>query len=94
MAILGQVFTPFPVFFEIRPNCSRMGLAIFPDSGGRVRIFILHFTPVVGIKRRARLTQSAHDFSFVSPLPAGLSSVTFGFGLSLTPKGWRGGDTT
>jgi hypothetical protein len=91
MAILGQVFTPFPVFFEIRPNCSRMGLAIFPDSGGRVRIFILHFTPVVGIKRRARLTQSAHDFFLRVATSSRVKQCNFWLWLVAGPEGlaWR-----
>jgi hypothetical protein len=61
MAILGQIFAQFPVFFEIGLIWVAFVLEIFPDSGGRVRIFILLFTPVLGIKRRARLSLKAHD---------------------------------
>uniref|UniRef100_UPI0019543FF1 hypothetical protein n=1 Tax=Enterobacter asburiae TaxID=61645 RepID=UPI0019543FF1 len=36
---------------------------IFPDNPGKARIFILHFTPLLGIKRRARLIKKAHGAS-------------------------------
>ncbi len=47
-------------------------LEIFPDTAGRVRIFVLLFSPLLGIKRGARLLKKALDARIVSPLPAGL----------------------
>jgi hypothetical protein len=80
-------------------------VAIFPAIRGNSPIFILHFSRLIGIKRRARLIKKAHEAHLVTPLPAGLSSLflqksaaVFGtccgmssFGLSLARIGavWR-----
>src|SRR5690606_25855726 len=55
MAILGHFFTRFPVFFESTPVALKTRLEIFQDTAGNVRIYALHFSPLVGIKRGARL---------------------------------------
>ena len=63
-AILGHIFTSLPVFFEIARILLQLRLEIFPDTGGKLHIYILHFRWVIGIKRRARLIQkSTHHFS-------------------------------
>jgi len=54
----------------------------FSWQWGKKAFFILLFHLVIGIKRRARLIKKAHGIAAVSPLPAGLSSVFNGFGLS------------
>ena len=72
MAILGHFFTRFPVFFESALTVLKTRVEIFADTAGNVRIYILLFTSLLGIKRGARLLQKAHDVFVVSPLPAGL----------------------
>ncbi|WP_156123964.1 hypothetical protein [Enterobacter sp. Bisph1] len=54
----------------------------FSWQWGEYSFFILHFHPVIGIKRRARLIKKSARQITVSPLPAGLSSEFNGFGLS------------
>ncbi len=61
MAILGQNFIAFPHFFDITRINGKSVVKIFPDNPGKARIFILHFTPLLGIKRRARLIKKAHE---------------------------------
>lgn len=61
MAILGQNFIAFPHFFDITRINGKSVVEIFPDNPGKARIFILHFTPLLGIKRRARLIKKAHE---------------------------------
>ena len=61
MAILGQNFIAFPHFFDIARINGKSVVEIFPDNPGKARIFILHFTPLLGIKRRARLIKKAHE---------------------------------
>ncbi|EFC53931.1 hypothetical protein ENTCAN_08912 [Enterobacter cancerogenus ATCC 35316] len=34
-------------------------LEIFPDAAGNARIFVLHFSPLLGIKRGARLLKKS-----------------------------------
>ena len=63
MAILGQNFIAFPHFFDIARINGKSVVEIFPDNSGKTRIFILHFTPLLGIKRRARLIKTAHEHS-------------------------------
>lgn len=75
MAILGQNFIAFPHFFDIARINGKSVVEIFPDNSGKTRIFILHFTPLLGIKRRARLIKKAHEAHLVTPLPAGLSTL-------------------
>ena len=45
-----------------------------PFAATRPFLFLL-FTPLLGIKRRARLIKKAHEAHLVTPLPAGLSSL-------------------
>ncbi|ANG94090.2 hypothetical protein A8A57_17455 [Lelliottia amnigena] len=54
-AILGQFFARFPVFFDFGLTLLIFLLEIFPDGGDNVRNYLLLFTPVLGIKRGARL---------------------------------------
>jgi len=72
MAILGHFFALLPVFFDEALMALKSKLEIFPDAAGRVRIFVLLFSPLLGIKRGARLLKKALDARIVSPLPAGL----------------------
>jgi hypothetical protein len=58
-AILGQNFIAFPHFFDVARINGKSGVEIFPDNPGKRRIFILHFTPLLGIKRRARLIKKS-----------------------------------
>lgn len=74
-AILGQNFVAFPHFFDITRINGKSAVEIFPDNPGKARIFILHFSPLLGIKRRARLIKKAHEDHLVTPLPAGLSTL-------------------
>ncbi|MGF6102901.1 hypothetical protein [Enterobacter sp. A4] len=55
MAILGHFFARFPVFFESSLTALKWRLEIFPDAAGNTRIFVLLFSPLLGIKRGARL---------------------------------------
>ncbi|WP_187360807.1 hypothetical protein [Enterobacter asburiae] len=55
MAILGHFFARFPVFFDSSLTALKLLLAIIPDGTGNTRIYLLLFTPVLGIKRGARL---------------------------------------
>ncbi|KTH68082.1 hypothetical protein ASV19_20915 [Enterobacter cloacae subsp. cloacae] len=55
MAILGHFFARFPVFFDDALTELNSLLEIFPDAPGNPRIYLLLFTPVLGIKRGARL---------------------------------------
>lgn len=75
MAILGQILIPFPAFFDVLRICEKRQVAIFPANHRHAHIFILLFTPLLGIKRRARLIKKAHEKHLVTPLPAGLSSL-------------------
>ena len=61
MAILGQFLSPFPAFFDGGRIYGKTRLANFPDNRANAHIFILHFTPLLGIKRRARLIKKAHE---------------------------------
>ncbi|RRE68652.1 DUF2684 family protein [Klebsiella pneumoniae] len=54
-AILGQILSPFPAFFDGGRIYGKTRLAKFPDNRANRHIFILLFTPLLGIKRRARL---------------------------------------
>lgn len=75
MAILGQILIPFPAFFDVDRIDEKEWVAIFPAIRGNWPIFILHFSRLIGIKRRARLIKKAHEAHLVTPLPAGLSSL-------------------
>ena len=75
MAILGQFLSPFPAFFDGGRIYGKTRLANFPDNRANAHIFILLFTLLLGIKRRARLIKKAHEAHLVTPLPAGLSSL-------------------
>ncbi|MDM2734693.1 hypothetical protein OGY35_04815 [Citrobacter sp. Ct235] len=55
MAILGHFFTRFPLFFESGLTVLKTLVEIFTDTAGNVRIYVLLFYRVVGIKRGARL---------------------------------------
>jgi hypothetical protein len=55
MAILGHFFARFPVFFDSPLTELKTALEIFPDGTGNTRIFVLLFSPLLGIKRGARL---------------------------------------
>ncbi|WP_234084491.1 hypothetical protein [Enterobacter quasiroggenkampii] len=55
MAILGHFFTRFPVFFDSSLTQWKLLLAKIPDGAGNTRIFVLLFSPLLGIKRGARL---------------------------------------
>ncbi|EJC0565480.1 hypothetical protein MX054_002281 [Enterobacter cloacae] len=57
MAILGHFFARFPVFFDSSLTALKWLLEIFPDAVGNARIFVLLFSPLLGIKRGARLIQ-------------------------------------
>ncbi|AWA32324.1 TPA: DUF2684 family protein [Klebsiella pneumoniae] len=59
-AILGQILSPFPAFFDGGRIYGKTRLAKFPDNRANRHIFILLFTPLLGIKRRARLIKKAH----------------------------------
>ena len=59
-AILGQILSPFPAFFDGGRIYRKTRLANFPDNRANLHIFILLFTPLLGIKRRARLIKKAH----------------------------------
>ena len=52
MAILGQFFTLFPLFFESCLILLKTGLEIFPDNAGILRIYLLQFSAIVGYKTR------------------------------------------
>jgi hypothetical protein len=54
-AILGHFFARFPVFFDSSLTALKWRLEIFPDAAGSSRIFVLLFSPLLGIKRGARL---------------------------------------
>jgi hypothetical protein len=58
-AILGHFFALFPAFFEIAPTALKRQLEIFPDTAGNAHIYILLFTCLLGIKRRARLRHNS-----------------------------------
>ncbi|MGL5699137.1 MAG: hypothetical protein ACRCYL_07735 [Kluyvera sp.] len=88
MAILGQLFTSFPVFFEIEYIHLIYMMEIFPDTVGNLHIYILHFCWVIGIKRRARLIPKKHTVFSVSPLPAGLKLLLWLL-VRLTGRPWR-----
>ena len=75
MAILGQFLSPVPAFFDGGRMYGKTRLANFPDNRANAHIFILLFTLLLGIKRRARLIKKAHEAHLVTPLPAGLSSL-------------------
>ncbi len=72
MAILGHIFTSLPVFFEMPLILLLNGMEIFPDTVVNVHIYILLFSRLIGIKRRARLIPISTRHFHVSPLPAGL----------------------
>ncbi|EKY6952248.1 TPA: hypothetical protein J7700_002367 [Escherichia coli] len=55
MAILGQFFTRFPLFFESCLILLKTWLEIFPDNAGILRIYLLQFSAIVGYKTGARL---------------------------------------
>lgn len=61
MAILGQFLSPFPAFFDGGRIYGKTRLANFPDNRANAHIFILLFTLLLGIKRRARLIKTAHE---------------------------------
>ena len=52
--------SPFPAFFDDGRIYGKTRLAKFPDNRANRHIFILLFTPLLGIKRRARLIKKAH----------------------------------
>ena len=52
MAILGQFFTQFPLFFESCLILLKTWLEIFPDNAGILRIYLLQFSAIVGYKTR------------------------------------------
>ncbi|EOD5781452.1 hypothetical protein ACJYIB_001514 [Klebsiella pneumoniae] len=52
--------SPFPAFFDGGRIYGKTRLAKFPDNRANRHIFILLFTPLLGIKRRARLIKKAH----------------------------------
>ncbi|KJM59511.1 hypothetical protein SR99_01915 [Enterobacter hormaechei subsp. steigerwaltii] len=54
-SILGHFFTRFPVFFDSPLTVLKTLLEIFPDDAGNMRIFVLLFSDLLGIKRGARL---------------------------------------
>ncbi|KJL56152.1 hypothetical protein SS19_03700 [Enterobacter hormaechei subsp. steigerwaltii] len=54
-SILGHFFTRFPVFFDLTLTVLKTLLEIFPDDAGNLRIFVLLFSNLIGIKRGARL---------------------------------------
>ncbi|KLR30517.1 hypothetical protein ABF57_16570 [Enterobacter hormaechei subsp. steigerwaltii] len=54
-SILGHFFTRFPVFFDLPLTVLKTLLEIFPDDAGNLRIFVLLFSNLIGIKRGARL---------------------------------------
>ncbi|ASB76533.1 DUF2684 family protein [Enterobacter hormaechei] len=54
-SILGHFFTRFPVFFDSPLTALKTRLEIFPDGAGNLRIFVLLFSDLLGIKRGARL---------------------------------------
>ena len=74
MAILGQFFTRFPLFFESCLILLKTWLEIFPDNAGILRIYLLQFSAIVGYKTRRAAHTKAHDVFIVLPLPAGLKS--------------------
>ncbi|MFJ2974458.1 hypothetical protein ACIPDS_07285 [Kluyvera sp. NPDC087067] len=90
MAILGHLFIVLPVFFEVALILPGYDMAIFPDTVGNARIYLLHFYRLIGIKRRARLIPKAHIIFDVLPLPAGLNYYV---GLWVVFRGGRGGDS-
>ncbi|HDV9412472.1 hypothetical protein [Raoultella ornithinolytica] len=59
MAILGQILIPFPAFFDAGRIDEKKRVAIFPAIRGNSPIFILHFSRLIGIKRRARLIKKS-----------------------------------
>ncbi|AUJ80222.1 DUF2684 domain-containing protein [Enterobacter cancerogenus] len=58
-AILGHFLDRFPVFFDSPLTALKTQLEIFPDAAGNARIFVLHFSPLLGIKRGARLLKKS-----------------------------------
>lgn len=52
MAILGQFFTLFPLFFESCLILLKTWLEIFPDNAGILRIYLLQLSAIVGYKTR------------------------------------------
>ena len=54
-AILGHIFIPLPVFFEMPLILLLNGMEIFPDTVVNAHIYVLLFSCLMGIKRRARL---------------------------------------
>ncbi|HEO9839750.1 hypothetical protein [Enterobacter kobei] len=63
MAILGHFFARFPVFFDSSLTALKCQLEIFPDGAGNPRIFVLLFSPLLGIKRGARLIQNKRSMN-------------------------------
>ncbi|HCD3311370.1 TPA: hypothetical protein ACJIWU_003969 [Enterobacter chengduensis] len=63
MAILGHFFARFPVFFDSPLTQLKLLLATIPDGTGNAHIYVLLFTPVLGIKRGARLIQKKRSMN-------------------------------
>ncbi|PCR23396.1 hypothetical protein CQA77_16990 [Klebsiella pneumoniae] len=74
-AILGQILSPFPAFFDDGRIYGKTRLAKFPDNRANRHIFILLFTPLLGIKRARGSLKKRTGHGPVVPLPAGLSSL-------------------
>jgi hypothetical protein len=62
MAILGHFFARFPVFLT-HLSLVEMSAGNFPDGAGNTRIFVLLFSPLLGIKRGARLIQNKRSMN-------------------------------
>ena len=90
-AILGHIFIPLPVFFEMPLILLLNGMEIFPDTVVNAHIYVLLFSCLMGIKRRARLIPISTRHFHVSPLPAGLKLLLWLVGPFF--QGGRGGDT-
>ncbi|MFT2896803.1 hypothetical protein [Enterobacter sp. 01-M-05-SI-ECC] len=63
MAILGHFFARFPVFFDLPLTELKTPLEIFPDAAANMRIFILLFSGLLGIKLGARLIQKKRSMN-------------------------------
>ena len=91
MAILGQFFTRFPLFFESCLILLKTWLEIFPDNAGILRIYLLQFSAIVGYKTRraAEINSTRRFFRVATSSRVEIRVLACGFVLT----GGRGGDT-
>lgn len=93
-AILGHIFIPLPVFFEMPLILLLNGMEIFPDTVVNAHIYVLLFSCLMGIKRRARLIPiSTRHFLRVATSSRAKTFALACWFVLLSMWGDRGGDT-